>query len=131
MSVELSKIKISPTESSSLPATDLNNIPFGGVFTDPCITACYQNGKWTDLVIKPLENFSLHPANLALHYGQSIFEGMKASSDSDGNPLSFRPSDHAKRLTRSAARMCMPAFPEVIFIVALTALERLGWHWVA
>lgn len=130
MSVELSKIKISPTKRSRLPETDLNNIPFGRVFTDHCFMAHYQNGEWTNLEIKPLENFSLHPSNLALHYGQSIFEGMKASSDSSGHPLLFRPEDHARRLNRSAARMCMPAFPEEVFIEALTELVRLDKDWI-
>jgi len=130
MSVDLSKIKISPVKKSRLPETDLNNIPFGRVFTDHCFVARYQNGNWEDLEIKPLEKLSLHPSNLALHYGQSIFEGMKASSDSQGNPLLFRPEDHASRLNRSASRMCMPSFPEDLFMEALVELIRLDREWI-
>lgn len=113
-----------------MPETDLNNIPFGRVFTDHCFTAIYKNGKWENPEIKPLENFSLHPSNLALHYGQSIFEGMKASSDAEGHPLLFRPWEHARRLNQSAARMCMPSFPEDLFMEALAELVRLDRNWI-
>lgn len=130
MSVDISKIKISPTENSRLKETDLSNIPFGRVFTDHYFKASYKNGEWQEMEISPIQHFSLHPSNLALHYGQSIFEGMKASSDDEGHPLLFRPEDHARRLNRSAARMCMPDFPEEIFMEAIRKLVDLDRDWI-
>lgn len=130
MNVDASKIQISPISQSGVDGIDFNNIPFGRVFTDHYFTAQYRNGEWMDAEISPLENFSLHPANLALHYGQSIFEGMKASADETGQPLLFRARDHAKRLNRSARRMCMPEFPEELFLEALISLVDIDRHWI-
>lgn len=72
----------------------------------------------------------MHPAFMALHYGQSIFEGMKATVNNDGTPLLFRPEKHIERLNKSAARMCMPAFPEDLFIQAIHTLVGLDKDWI-
>ncbi len=130
MYVDASNIKISPISKSKIDAIDFDHIPFGRVFTDHFFLAHYRNGQWEDMTISPLENFSLHPSNLALHYGQSVFEGMKASADKNGTPLLFRPEEHAKRLNRSAKRLCMPEFPEKIFLEALTELVDLDRKWI-
>ncbi|MCL4107392.1 UNVERIFIED_CONTAM: hypothetical protein GTU68_067303 [Idotea baltica] len=108
----------------------MNNIPFGKVFSDHMFVADYKNGEWTNLEIKPIQNLSLHPSNLALHYGQSVFEGMKASVKKDGTPCLFRPEMHAKRINKSAARMCMPAFPEDLFVDAVSKLVGLEKDWI-
>ncbi len=130
MSVDVSNIKISPVSKSKINTVDFDNIPFGRVFTDHYFLAHYRNGAWEDLEISPLKYFSLHPSNLALHYGQSIFEGMKASSDKNGVPLLFRPEEHARRFNRSARRMCMPEFPEDVFLDALSELVELDRNWI-
>jgi branched-chain amino acid aminotransferase len=124
------KIRVSLTENSRITSLDFDNIPFGKVFTDHMFVADYIDGTWTNLEIKPLEYFSVHPANLAWHYGQSIFEGMKASRDEEGNPLLFRPELHAQRFNASAERMCMPTIPEDLFVQAISNLVAIERKWI-
>ncbi|GLR17367.1 branched-chain amino acid aminotransferase [Portibacter lacus] len=123
-------IKITKATKSRIDSVDMNNIPFGKVFSDHMFIADYIDGKWTNLEIKPIQNLSLHPSNLALHYGQSVFEGMKASVTKEGVPCLFRPEMHAKRINKSAARMCMPAFPEDLFVEAVTKLVGIEKNWI-
>ncbi len=123
-------IKLTKTEETRLVGIDFDTLPFGKTFSDHMFMADYIDGEWTNLEIKPFGNFSIHPACLALHYGQSIFEGMKASVDINGNPLLLRPEMHARRLNASARRMCMPDFPEDLFIQALHQLVDLDRGWI-
>ena len=123
-------IKINRVEQSRLPGVDFDNIPFGRTFSDHMFVADYIDGQWQNLSIVPFGHFSVHPACLALHYGQSIFEGMKASKTSDGQPIFLRPEMHSRRLNRSARRMCMPEFPEELFLQALHQLISLDQGWI-
>lgn len=125
-----SKINISKTESSRLSEIDFDNLPFGKFFSDHMFQADYEDGEWKDFRIAPLENLSIHPGNLAWHYGQSIFEGMKASKSKDGIPMLFRPEEHIYRLNASARRMCMPEFPEEMFIEAVHTLVEMEQGWI-
>jgi branched-chain amino acid aminotransferase len=93
-------IKISPTTESRIPTIDFDNIPFGKVFSDHIFVADYIDGEWRNLTIKPFERMSFSPANIALHYGQSIFEGLKVTSDENGEPMFLRLEKHAQRLNR-------------------------------
>ena len=105
-------IKISRIEKSRIAEVDFNNIPFGRVFSDHVFVVDYANGEWQQAEIKPYGEMMLSPACSALHYGQSIFEGMKANLDAHtGEVLLFRPEENAKRLNRSAKRMGMPELP--------------------
>jgi branched-chain amino acid aminotransferase len=123
-------IHISKTENSRINTVDFHNIPFGRIFSDHMFEADYIDGKWTNLQIRPMENLSIHPSMMALHYGQSIFEGMKASKHNDGTPLLFRPELHAKRFNESAKRMMMPTIPEEIFLEGLHKLISLDRGWI-
>ncbi len=123
-------IQITQTEKSKRSSIDFNNLPFGKICTDHMFEADYVDGNWTNIRIVPIYDLPMHPTNLALHYGQSIFEGMKASANSDGIPLLFRPEMHAKRLNRSARRMCMPEIPEDLFIQAIKALVGIEKDWI-
>lgn len=123
-------IKINKVTESRLSSIDFDNIPFGRVFSDHMFVADYKNGEWTDLKITPFEAFSIHPASMVLHYGQAIFEGMKASKSVDGKPLFLRPEMHAHRLNASAARMCMPAVPPDLFLEAIHALIAIDSGWI-
>ena len=123
-------IKITPVEASRLPEVDLTNIPFGKEFCDHMFVADYADGKWGDFRIVPFGKFSLSPANLTLHYGQAIFEGMKASINADGVPLLFRPEEHSRRLNASAVRMGMPEFPKDVFLNALHNLLKVDSDWI-
>ena len=124
------EIKVSKTQQSQLPNLDFNHIPFGKVFSDHMFIADYRDGKWQDLRIVPFQNFSLHPANMTLHYSQTIFEGMKASKDVNGTPLLMRPEMHSKRLNLSADRMVMPNVPEDLFLQAIHELIGLDQAWI-
>ncbi len=123
-------IKITKAQNSRLSAVDFDNIPFGRVFSDHMFVADYKNGAWQDARIIPFERFEMHPAAMVLHYGQAIFEGMKASKSYDGKPFFLRPEMHAKRLNNSARRMCMPEFPEALFLQGLHTLVDLDSGWI-
>ena len=102
----------------------------GTRFTDHMFICDYQNGEWINPRIEPLTLIPTHPAAMALHYGQAIFEGMKATLGKDGTPLLFRPDQNAKRMNYSADRMGMPAFPEDLFVEALKQLVAIEKDWV-
>lgn len=123
-------IKISPCDHSRVDTIDFHDIPFGRILSDHMFTADYIDGEWTNCEIKPVSPFILNPANMALHYGQSIFEGMKASMSKDGTPLLLRPELHARRMNKSAMRMCMPEIPEELFLEAIHKLVALDRAWV-
>lgn len=123
-------ISIQRTSQSRLGDLDFDNIPFGQVFSDHMFVADYENGEWKDARIIPFGEFSIHPAAMVFHYGQAIFEGMKASKSIDGKPLLLRPEMHAKRINASAARMSMPDFPEDLFVEALHQLVGIDQAWI-
>lgn len=123
-------INITLSTQSNLSKVDFNNIPFGRVFSDHMYVADYIDGEWVDPRIVPFGHFLIHPANLALHYGQSIFEGMKASKQIDGRVVLLRPEVHSARLNSSAARMCMPEFPEEMFLDGLHTLVGIDKDWI-
>ena len=108
-------IKVTKSKESGLSSVDFDNIPFGRVFSDHMFTADYIDGEWTNFEIVPFGPFSIHPACLALHYGQAVFEGMKATKTADGQALLMRPEMHARRINNSASRLCMPDFPKCTF----------------
>ncbi len=124
------EIRIKKTNQSRLPHVDLSNIPFGRVFTDHMFIMDFDGEAWRNARIEPVDKLRIHPANLTLHYGQSIFEGMKAAKNEEGVPLLFRPEMHAKRLNASARRMCMPEIEEEFFIEAITQLVDLERRWI-
>ena len=123
-------IKISKVEKSRVDSLDFNNIPLGRTFTDHMFICEYENGKWVNPRIEALQLIPTHPAAMALHYGQAIFEGMKSTLDIDGNPTLFTPEKNAHRLNVSANRIGMPNFPEDLFVEALKQLVALEHHWI-
>ncbi len=123
-------IKITQTSQSRLSELDYENIEFGKLYSDHMFTADYRDGEWTDLQITPYKDLSLSPATSAIHYGQSIFEGMKAHRNPEGRINVFRPMENAKRLNESAKRMCMPEFPTDLFMDALARLLKIDSDWV-
>ena len=123
-------IKVTRIESSKLNDMSLDNLPFGKYFTDHMLEADYENGKWTNVEIKPYQPLVLDPSLAALHYGQSIFEGIKAYKDAGGEAFIFRPYDNFKRFNTSAKRMNMPELPEEIFIEGMRRLITLDKNWI-
>ena len=123
-------INITKVEASKVDALDFNNIPLGTSFTDHMFICDFEDGKWVNPRIVPMGLIPTHPAAMALHYGQAIFEGMKAYKDTEGEPMLFRPEQNAKRLNLSADRMGMPNFPEDLFIEGLKELVSLEHNWI-
>ncbi|MCC6816395.1 MAG: branched-chain amino acid aminotransferase [Saprospiraceae bacterium] len=123
-------IKISTIEKSRISELDFNNIPFGKVFADHMFIADFDGKQWKNFEICPLHKIPFHPATMAWHYGQAIFEGMKAGINDDGIPQLFRPYKHAERLNNSARRMCMPEFPVDLFVEALKQLVWIDRAWI-
>jgi branched-chain amino acid aminotransferase len=123
-------IAIHKVAKSRLPEVDFNHLPFGKIMTDHIFVADFNGQEWTDLRVEPFGKMSISPANLTLHYGQTIFEGLKAYKTATNDILVFRPDQNAKRLNKSAVRMYMPELPEEIFLAGLRELLEIDRDWV-
>jgi len=131
MSIALSPmIKIEKTKNSKINAVDFSNLPFGQTYTDHMFVCDYSDGEWQEPKIIPYQNISLDPSAKIFHYGQSVFEGMKAYKDEEGKIWLFRPLDNQKRINISAKRLAIPEFPEEYFMEGLKALLRLDSDWI-
>ena len=128
--LETATIEIQKTKQSRLSELDADNMPFGKHFSDHMFVVDYRDGEWQLPKIIPYGNMQLSPAMSALHYGQSIFEGMKAHKNSAGDVLLFRPLYNHERFNQSAERMCMPHIPEKLFMDGLVQLLQLDSGWV-
>lgn len=118
-------------EAQLRPKPDQDNLGFGQTFTDHMFSMRWNKEQgWHDARIEPFRQLKLDPAAMVLHYGQAIFEGLKAYRSSDDRILLFRPQDNLARMNRSALRMCMPRFPEEQVLKVLRALIYLDREWV-
>ena len=123
-------IQVQKVAQSRIDVMDFHNIDFAKQYSDHMFTADFQNGVWSNFQIVPYGNISLSPANPGLHYGQSIFEGLKAYKNSENEVLIFRPFENFKRMNISAERMMMPKLSEEIFMDGLRELLNLDRNWV-
>lgn len=123
-------INITKVKEFNVKNLDFDNIPLGTTFTDHMFICDFENGEWVNPRIVPMGMIPTHPAAMALHYGQAIFEGMKAYKNIKGEPMLFRPEQNAKRLNKSADRMGMPNFPEELFVESLKELVSLEHNWI-
>lgn len=123
-------ITITKAGNSRLTVTDFSQLPFGKVFSDHMFIAEYDNGQWSNLQVLPYGPIPMSPAISALHYGQAIFEGMKAYRQADGKISVFRPEKNFERFNKSAARMSMPAISKEIFMQGIAALIDIDEKWV-
>lgn len=123
-------IDITKTVHSRLHEVDMGNLAFAKIYSDHMFVADYEKGKWGDCRIIPFVDITLSPANATLHYAQSIFEGLKAYRIENGDVQIFRAEQNAKRMIRSAERMCMPPVPKELFLEAIYELVRLDQNWV-
>ena len=123
-------IRTQRTTASKLPQLDVSKLEFGQTFADHMLVIDYRDGAWQEPQIVPYAPITVSPANSALHYGQAIFEGMKAYRNESGEVGLFRPLDNLHRFNLSADRMCMPAVPEELFMQGLLQLVRLDAEWV-
>jgi len=117
-------------KESRINAVDFEHLKFGSVYSDHMLVANYEDGAWRDVVIKPFGDLSLSPANATLHYSQTIFEGIKAYKDQQGNITIFRPEKNCERMQRSAERMSMPPIPYEIFMEGMLQLVKLDQDWI-
>lgn len=125
-----SQIEIQRIEKSKIASVDFSNLPFGSVYSDHMLVCDFKNGAWQTPVILPFAPITLDPSSKIFHYGQSIFEGMKAYKDAENNTLLFRPLDNWKRLNKSAERLMIPQIPEDIFMEGLKTLLKVDNNWI-
>jgi branched-chain amino acid aminotransferase len=123
-------IKTTKVDLSRLAGIDFTNLPFGKVFSDHMFIAEYENGEWTNLQVLPYGPIPMSPAISALHYGQAIFEGMKAYRQADGKVSVFRADKNFERFNKSAMRMAMPPVPREVFMQGIAALIEIDEQWV-
>lgn len=124
------QITITKTKTPK-PKPDQNGLGFGKIFTDHMFIMDYTKGKgWHDARIEPYGPISLDLSTTVLHYGQSVFEGLKAYAASDGRILLFRPWKNAERMNASNERMAMPPIEPDLFVEAIKALVRADKDWV-
>lgn len=124
------QIDIHQIEKSRIDSVDFDNLVFGRSFADHMLMVDFKDGQWQTPQILPYGPISYSPAMMSLHYGQAIFEGMKAYKNAAGEILVFRPEENWKRLNKSAVRMCIPEIPEDIFMEGLSQLLRLDAEWI-
>ena len=121
---------VTKTTHSNLANFNMNEIAFGKHFTDHMLVADYEDGEWKNVAIKPFSPISLDPSSAVLHYGQTIFEGIKAFKNDQGEFVIFRPDQNLIRFNVSAARMEMPQVPEWLFIEGMKQLINVESGWI-
>jgi branched-chain amino acid aminotransferase len=130
MTTDTMNIIIEKASISRIGEVDFDKLPFGRNFSDHMLVVEYKDGAWQQPEIMPYKKIAMSPSIAAIHYGQSIFEGMKAYKNDDGDINLFRPLDNLKRLNASALRMCMPLLPQEIFMDGLKQLILLDQKWI-
>ncbi len=123
-------IEINRVDKSRIADVDFDHLEFGLLFADHMAQMIYTDGVWGQPEIKPCQDISFHPSMSALHYGQSVFEGIKAFSTESGQVNIFRVPDHVRRLNFSCERMCMPALPEKDVIQLISVCVDMDRQWV-
>jgi branched-chain amino acid aminotransferase len=124
------EIDIIKAPISKIDSIDFENLAFGNIFTDHMLICDYKEGAWQKPIIKAYEPFWIDPSAKVFHYGQAIFEGMKAYKDEHNDVWLFRPEENFHRFNKSAVRMAMPEVPEAIFIDGLKTILSLEKDWV-
>ncbi len=130
METSIGNFKIEKVKTSRIDQVDFDNLAFGSVFSDHMLVCQYKNGTWELPKIVPYQPIMLDPSAKIFHYGQSIFEGMKAYKDENDDVFMFRPLDNCKRLNISAKRMAIPEIPEEYFMNGLATLLELEKEWI-
>lgn len=129
MTVMIEAIPVERTEKSRIRETDFNNLEFGKYISDHMLIAAYKKGQWQAMKIVPFGEIPMTPAILSLHYGQTVFEGLKAFRNDNGDLSVFRMAKHSARLNKSLERMCMPQISEEMFSQGIHALLEVDRQW--
>lgn len=130
MATLTSSIAVERTTQSRISEVDFKHLEFGNHLADHMLVVDYEGGQWQNPKVVPFGDISVSPAMLSLHYGQSVFEGMKAFRTNSGDINIFRPQKHLARLNSSLERMVMPAVPEDLFLSGLQALIEVDQNWI-
>ena len=123
-------IEVIEINSSKIDSVDFDNLSFGSVFTDYMLQCDFKDGKWEKPVIIPYAPFLIDPSAKVFHYGQAVYEGMKAYKDQNDNVWLFRPDQNLTRFNNSAKRLAMPEIPAEIFMDGMKQLITLEKDWV-
>lgn len=123
-------IEVKRSKTTKIHDVDFDNLSFGTVFSDHMLVSNYKNGTWEAPKVVPYQAITLDPSAKIFHYGQSIFEGMKAYKDDKGDIFLFRPMDNCKRLNISAKRLAIPELPEAYFMEGLKTLLEVDKDWI-
>lgn len=123
-------MKVIKKEGSDIGSVDFNNLVFGRKFTDHMISCEYDGESWGEMVIEPLHEIAMHPATHVFHYGQAVFEGLKAYRTVNGDVNLFRVKDNLNRLNRSSERMAIPSIDPDKVLEAIDAWMKLDKEWV-
>ena len=130
MNAIINDIEIVRAKTSKINDVDFDNLKFGHVFSDHMLECNFKNGKWEAPKVIPYQPITLEPSAKIFHYGQSVFEGMKAYKDADENVWLFRPLENFKRLNISSKRLAIPELPENYFMDGLKALLEVDKDWI-
>lgn len=130
MKFDTSTLEIIKAPASRLEKTNFDKLVFGEVFTDHMMECDFENGQWQTPKIKPYGPIELMPSAKVFHYGQAVFEGMKAFKDDDDRIWLFRPDENFRRINKSGARLSIPEFPEEYFFAGLEELLKLDRDWI-
>ncbi len=126
----LRDLTVTPVAASRIDEVDFDDLGFGTWYSDHMFTMEHEDGRWRHPAIVPFGPVPVHPANAALHYGQAVFEGLKAYRGSDGAIRVFRPDKNAERLETSCDRLCVPRIPRELFVQAIDRLVALDHAWI-
>lgn len=124
------EIDIVKSETSKIDKVDFDNLVFGRTFTDHMFFCDYEDGQWQQPKITPYGPMSMEPSARVFHYGQAVFEGMKAYKDDDGRVFLFRPQENFERINKSASRLAIPEFPQEFFFEGLKTLLNMDKQWI-
>ncbi len=124
------EIDIVKAETSKIKSVDFSNLTFGRVFSDHMFVCDFEDGKWQTPKITPYQAMTIDPSARVFHYGQAVFEGMKAYKDDDGKIFLFRPDQNSARINKSSARLAIPEFPKDYFLNGLETLLKLDSDWI-
>jgi branched-chain amino acid aminotransferase len=126
----INDIEIIKAKTTKIHEVDFDNLKFGHVFSDHMLECNFKNGAWEAPKVVPYHAISLDPSAKIFHYGQSVFEGMKAYKDSNEDIWLFRPLENFKRLNISSKRLAIPELPEAYFMEGLKALLAVDKDWI-
>ncbi|MDG1058086.1 MAG: branched-chain amino acid aminotransferase [Flavobacteriaceae bacterium] len=123
-------MKITHAQESKIKNIDFDNLNFGEIFTDHMFVCDYKDGQWKTPEIMPYQPIQMDPSSSVFHYGQAVFEGMKAYKDDADGVWLFRPEENFARINKSSERLSMPEFPKEFFFEGLEKLLDMDKEWI-